>query len=156
MKQISERKRAKMTGKGGASTFMGIPHFVLRSPQWALLSGAEVKMLIELAMQYNGHNNGDFSATREHLRARGWKSHQTMDAALRSLEKKGWIVKTRQGGKHAGCTLYGVTWEAVDDCNGKHQWPPERKPSHAWKGKVEGLIFRQRRPDFQAPTDLAA
>lgn len=149
-------KRAKLTGKGGAASFISMPHYVLNSDEFAALTGNELRMLMELARQYKGNNNGDLTAMREQLVARGWKSHQTIDAQLAKLERKGWIVKTRQGGKRIGCTLYAVTIWPVDECGGKHHWPAEHKASHRWKNKSTGPIPVIPRPDYQAQRDLAA
>ncbi|MHA6203277.1 hypothetical protein ACXU4B_02495 [Dyella soli] len=137
-------------------SFLSLPHFVLDSPEFGELSGNELRMLLELARQYRGGNNGDFSATREQLRQRNWPSHQTIDVALRRLEVKGWIVKTRQGGKRIGCTLYAITIWPVDACGGKHHWPTERKASHRWKNKSTGPIPIIGKPDYQAHERIRA
>lgn len=151
MKQISEYKRAKMTGKGSHSQFLRLPYHVLGSPEWAALNGNEIKMLIELFRQFNGSNNGDFSATYGSLKGRGWKSKDTITRTLKSLEASGWIVTTRQGGRHIGCSLYGVTWEPINWCKGKHQWPTEITPSNAWR-KNGAPITGEQWPDDRAIT----
>lgn len=115
---------------------MSIPHFVLDSPQWAALPPYSVKLLMELARQYKGSNNGDLGAAFSILRERGWSSEPTMWKHLATLEDTGWIIKTRQGGRHIGCNLYAVTWWPVDECNGKHQHPPESKASNLWKNAI--------------------
>lgn len=129
-------KRWRFKGRASGPSFVRIPHFVLRSPQWAALSGSAVKLLLELAGQYNGRNNGDLSATYTDLRERGWASNDTLQRALKELEACAWIVRTRQGGRHIGCNLYAVTWEPVDPCDGKHQHPVSHKASHAWKNAI--------------------
>lgn len=156
MKNPHWNKRAKLTGKGGAASFISMPHYVLNSDEFAALTGNELRMLMELARQYKGNNNGALTAMREQLVARGWKSHQTIDVQLAKLERKGWIVKTRQGGKRIGCTLYAVTIWPVDECGGKHQWPAEYKASHRWKNKTTGPISIIHRPDYQAQSGIAA
>lgn len=130
-----ESKRWKQVGRSGV-TFIQIPHFVLRSEKWAALSGSAMKLLMELAAQYVGKNNGDLSVTFNTMQSRGWSSNATFRRALNELEECGWIVKTRQGGRHVGCNLYGITWWPIDDGKGKHQHPMERKPSHLWKNAV--------------------
>lgn len=156
MKDPHWNKRAKLTGKGGAASFISLHHYVLNSDEFAALTGNELRMLMELARQYKGNNNGALTAMREQLVARGWKSHQTIDVQLAKLERKGWIVKTRQGGKRIGCTLYAVTIWPVDACGGKHQWPVEHKASHLWKNKSTGPISIIHRPDYQAQRGIAA
>jgi hypothetical protein len=144
------RNRAKHTGKGRQESFLSLPHFILNSNEFAELTGNELRMLLELARQYKGNNNGDMTAMRDQLRKRGWNSHQTIDVVLANLENKGWIVKTRQGGKRRGCTLYGLTIWAIDSCGDKHEWTPEYKASHRWKDKTTGPIPIGSRPGYQA------
>ncbi|MDR7098611.1 hypothetical protein J2X04_000958 [Lysobacter niabensis] len=92
-----------------------------------------MKLLLELARQYKGNNNGDLSATVNMLRNRGFASKDTLPTKLKWLENHGWIVRTRQGGRHVGCNLYAITWWTLDECPGKHSYQAERKPSHLWK-----------------------
>lgn len=133
---MSQRSRWNHKGRSAGPSFIQIPHYVLDSPQWAELPGYGLKLLMELARQYRGKNNGDLSAAWSVLRKRGWRSETTLDKYLEMLEARGWIVKTRQGGRHIGCSLFAVTWWPVDECGGKHQHPAERKPSHLWKNGI--------------------
>lgn len=127
---------------------MSIPHFVLESPQWGRMDPFALKLLWELARQYRGSNNGDLSATAEMLKDRSatWGSKDTLPKKLRYLEEQGWIIKTRQGGRHIGCNLYAVTWWPVDDCGGKHQYHAETKASHAWKNAIDTPPAGERNP----------
>jgi hypothetical protein len=131
---IPEQKRWRHTGRKSGPSFIQIPHFVLESPQWGRMDALAVKLLMELVRQYKGNNNGDLSATTEMLKGRSssWASKDTLPKKLRWLEDHGWIVRTRQGGRHIGCNLYAVTFWPIDACN-KHTAAPERKPSHLWK-----------------------
>ena len=133
---MSQRSRWNHKGRAAGPSFIQIPHYVLDSPQWAELPGYGIKLLMELARQYRGKNNGDLSATLSMLKDRGWRSNATLWKCLHDLEARGWIVMTRQGGRHIGCNLYAVTWWPVDECGGKHQHPVERKPSHLWKNRI--------------------
>lgn len=127
---------------------MSVPHFVLESPQWGTMDAFAMKLLWELARQYRGSNNGDLSATVEMLKDRSntWASKDTLPKKLRYLEEHGWIVKTRQGGRHVGCNLYAITWWPIDACEGKHQHPAESKPSHQWKNAIDTPANGERKP----------
>lgn len=133
MRPIHESKRWKQTGRGAGHSFIQIPHFVLNSDQFAALPPNAVKLLFELARQYRGKNNGDLSAVFDQLKPRGWTSETTLAKHLKHLEQTGWILRTRLGGKYLGCSLYAITFWPIDDCNGKHAYQAERKPSHLWK-----------------------
>lgn len=131
-------KRWRHTGRRTGASFVQIPHFVLESRQWGEMDAYAMKLLMELARQYKGSNNGDLSATAEMLKDRSatWSSKDTLPKKLRHLEDHGWIVKTRQGGRHVGCNLYAITWWPIDACDGKHQHPSESKASHLWKNAI--------------------
>lgn len=126
-------KRWRQKGRRSGASFVSIPHFVLESPQWGQMDPLAMKLLMELARQYRGSNNGDLSATLTTLKARGWRSADTLTNRLKWLQDEGWIIRTKQGGRHMGCNLYAITWWPVDPCDGKHQEPVTHRPSHAWK-----------------------
>lgn len=116
--------RSKAKGRRGTARFVALPLAILESQEYARLNGNAVKALVDLFSQYNGKNNGDFTAAWSVMQKRGWKSKATLYAALKVLIELSWVVKTRQGGKHV-CTLYGVTWQNIDFCNGKLDIKPD-------------------------------
>ncbi|QNA95024.1 hypothetical protein G4G30_04700 [Stenotrophomonas maltophilia] len=136
---MSQRSRYKHKGRAANASFVSIPHFVLRSQQWGALDSFAVKLLMDLAGQYNGINNGDLSAPFSVMQHRGWNSETTLTKRLAGLEESGWIIKTKQGGRRLGCNLYAITWWPVNECGGKHQEPVEKKPSHLWKTKTRSV-----------------
>jgi len=52
---------------------MQLPKHILQSAAWARLTAFEIKLLIDVYMQFNGRNNGDFSATWSGMHERGWR-----------------------------------------------------------------------------------
>jgi len=137
----ADKRRRRSKGRAQHS-FLALPHYILRSPEFGRLKPAAVKLLLELAANYNGANNGDLSAAFSQLRARGWKSSDTLSKALKALRKDGWIICTREGGKNR-CSLYAVTWWPVDACQGKWlEVAPEKAPSHAWKKSDSVVAMR--------------
>ena len=131
-KRIPERKRWKLTGKGKLPPFIGIPREVLDSKEFGALSAHATKLAIELARQFRGRNNGDFSATFGELRERGWRSAFALANAKRELLETGFAILTRQGGRNS-CSLFALSWWAIDECNGKHEERPTHAPLHLWK-----------------------
>lgn len=95
-------------------------------------SANAIRLLLDLARQYNGRNNGDLSATFSVMRKRGWTSKGTIERMIKELLDRGWICVTRPGGKHRP-TLYAVTWLPIDDCDGKLDVAETRIPSNEWK-----------------------
>ena len=129
MKGISERKRAKTTGKGAKVQYLGIPHWIIRREEFAAIPGSPMKLLIDLADQYNGFNNGNLSIAQ--IRPR-WSSRSKTTRSEQSLIRNGWIIKTKHGGLGMGPDLFAVTWWEIDACKGKHNYPVESRPSHLW------------------------
>jgi hypothetical protein len=128
-----QKRRQRQKGRRSEHTYLGIPHYIIRSPEFGRLSAWGMKLLIELAGNHNGKNNGDLSAAFSVLKDRGWNSSGTLQAALGELLRAGWIVRTRHGGRNR-CALYAVTWWPVDECAGKWlEIRPETAASHKWK-----------------------
>lgn len=135
---MSQRKRWRHKGRSDGPSFIQLPHYVLRSEQWGELSGNAIKALCELLRQYAGSNNGDLSATFGDLTERGWNSRTTLSKALRELEDAGWIIETRKGNRHIGCSLYAVTFYPIDE-SPKHQEVGTRTPPNTWKQKRNAM-----------------
>jgi hypothetical protein len=117
--------------KNKGPSFVALQHRMLRHPSFLSLSARAVKTLLYLAGQYRGKNNGDLQATWKLARSAGFRSSANLRAALRELEAAGFIVCTRQGGRNV-CSLYALTWLAVDDCGGKLDVATTRVPSNEW------------------------
>lgn len=115
--------------KGG---YVPLPHCVIRSDGYAHLSAYAVKLLNDMLSQYYGSNNGDFHATFSLLKKRGWKSKGTLNKAIKELIATGFIEVSRQGGRNK-CSLYAVTFYAVDECKGKLDIQPTNKPTSLWR-----------------------
>ncbi len=129
------RNRLKAKGRRENGTFVGIPHSVTRSGEYAALSAAAVKLLLDLADQFNGSNNGDFQATWPFMKRKGWKSKATLYRALNELLETGFAIVSRQGGRHK-CNLYALTFHAIDDCKGKLDIAATNAPPNNWKKSV--------------------
>ena len=130
------RTRCKMMGRADSGGYLKLPHAVLASPSYRMLSAHAVKLLCDLGSQFKGGNNGDLCATWSLMHARGWKSRDTLGKALAELLHYGMIEQTRQGGLHR-CSLYALTWHAIDECKGKLDCAATRVPSGKWHQPCE-------------------
>lgn len=131
-----DKRRARQKGRGGDHSYLGIPHYILRSSEFGQLRPWALKLLIELAANYIGKNNGDLSAAYSVLEARGWNSPGTLNRAIKQLLKDGWIVTTRCGGRNR-CALFALTWWPIDPCEGKWlEIKGELVASHKWRKTV--------------------
>ncbi len=130
--------RIKAKSRRDGDFFVAIPMNVLDSPEYGKLSAWEVKLLLDLAAQYRwskkrqAGNNGDLTTAWSVMSRRGWRSRDTLFRAKCGLLNKGWIVVARQGGRRIP-TLYAVTFWAVDECNGKLDIAPTKKPPGTWR-----------------------
>lgn len=117
MSNQGKAAKAKRDGEGGA--ILLIPHVVLNSPAFTTLSGTGVKLLIDIAAQYNVRNNGALLCSWRHMsEKRGWKSQDTLNRARQELVERGLICQTVQGRLPNKASWYGITWCALDDLKG--------------------------------------
>lgn len=133
MAKNPERKRLRFRGRASDHTFLRLPHYVITSPEWRALGGHAVKFLVELSASFNGRNNGNLSLTRRQALQRGWNSGGTLDRAAQEAVDAGFAVITRHGTAMGRCTLYGITWEPIDDVGNGVEVAPERVPSKRWQ-----------------------
>lgn len=132
-------KRQKLKGRRSGPTFGAKPHHIFRanikanqpSPA-SVLSHMAAHLLDNLVAQFNGTNNGDLSAAPKIMKLYGWTSQGSVHSALTELLANGFIEQTRQGGRNK-CSLYALTWLAIDECGGKLDVSPTRVPSNLWK-----------------------
>jgi len=115
--RTSSSKRVKQTGRGKTHSFIQMPHYMLRSPQFYAVRKAH-SLLMFMASQYTGSNNGDLSATKEMVRELGVCTPSKLHDLLEMLQDAGFIVKTRHGIKKL-CNLYALTWYPIDACPGR-------------------------------------
>lgn len=125
---MSKDRREKLKGRRGTEPFLQIPSSVLHSKAYGELDGWGVKLLVDIASQFRGHNNGDLCAAFSILKEKSWRSKGTLHKALSKLLEVGLIEQTRQGGRNR-CSLYAITWRPIDECKGKLDVRPTRAPS---------------------------
>lgn len=92
------------------------------SDSFKVLSFSARALLLELAYQYRGTNNGDLMVAHSVLKGRGWRSRITVEKARDELLAAGFIVITRQGqfmNPGGFCSLFAIAWLPVNDIPGK-------------------------------------
>ena len=129
---MATRNRTKNRSAG---RFGGLPLSVWNHPDYQGLSGSAVKLLMDLACQYNGYNNGDLTTAFSVLSKRGWTSKQTVARAVKELMEADLIIRTREGvfqNPGAKCALYAIAWQSIDECKGKIDVRPTLRPPRAF------------------------
>jgi len=147
------RRYGKTTGKtwDRPDRFALVPLEVLQSESVRTLPNYALRVLLALAAQFNGRNNGDLSLTAAEARRFGVTSTWQLYGALDDLQRRGLVIRTRQGGKRPmGCTLYGVGWVRIHESakydphvgatvrpvNGWARWAPARQNDATPGGSV--------------------
>ena len=129
-------KYGKAKGRNEGGQFAALPHRCLAHENYTRLSSRAIRLLVDLAFQYNGRNNGDLTAAPSILHKRGWRSKETIRLAILELLHFGWITLTRQGGLNRTPNLYAVTFQPIDECGGKLDVRSSSIPSGEWKQEV--------------------
>ena len=112
--KTTKRTRAARDG----SRFLALPHVVMDSEAFRNLSGPALRLLLDIARQYDGDNNGRLVACSKYLRTRGWSSEGTASRARKELEASRLIVETRKGMRPNRATWYALSWLVFD-------WSPD-------------------------------
>ena len=94
--------------------FVALPFTVLESPAYLALSHTARSLLLELALQFNGNNNGRLLASLACLSKRGWKSPDVISRAKHALIEAGFIYQTVQGHRPNKASWYALTWHTLD------------------------------------------
>ena len=104
----------KYKGSNYTEGFTGIVHSVFECPAFTALSPHACKLLLELAGQYRGNNNGNLTVAWSVVSKRGWRSRSTLWRCKAELIKAGFVYVTRKGHMPSTCELLALTWFALD------------------------------------------
>lgn len=89
--------------------FVPFTHVLFRSEAFKRASPRAIKLFIDLASQFNGHNNGQLVASFALMEKRGWRSEDTLFKARRELEALGLVQETRKGQRPNKATWYALS-----------------------------------------------
>ena len=87
--------------------FVLLERQTLLSAQWKQLSHSEMIAYIYLKNNFNGSNNEQIPLKYSELK--GVMAPATLSNALKGLQSKGWILKTKHGGMFRYFCLYKLT-----------------------------------------------
>lgn len=140
MSRNDRYKEAKEKRDSGG--FLALPYSVVNGAAYLGLSAHARMLLLDLAAQYRGNNNGDLCAAFSMMKLRGWKSTHTLHAAKLDLIEAGLIAETRKGARPSKASLYALTWHALDDCRGKLDISPQAFHRGAYKLKDSRPVLK--------------
>jgi len=146
-------KQIKQKRDGGSGAVLVVPHVVLNSLAYMTLSGTAVKLLYDIAMQYNLRNNGALLASWRYMNEkRGWTSSDALNKAKNELLEHDLISMTVQGRLPNKASWFGLTWQALDAIKGLEiavqSWP--RGCYVRWKPRSDAKP--KRRPPLRKNT----
>lgn len=88
-------------------SFVGIERSVLKSAAWRELGNAARVLYLHLKAKYDGKNNGDIKLYYSEMK--GVMATATLSKAFKELEQRGWIEKTKYGGRYRFVCSYRLT-----------------------------------------------
>lgn len=164
------RRYGKTTGRtwDRPDRYALVPLDVLLSEAFRTLPNYALRVLLAVAGQFNGRNNGDLSLTAAEARRFGVASTWQLYAGLDELQRHGLLIKTRQGGKRPmGCTLYALGWVRIHESdkydvgvgatikpvNGWARWSPPKQNDATPAGSVTLPPEVQRSPVTLPPEE---
>jgi hypothetical protein len=112
--EIMSRKFKSRKWEPLSGNFVAMPHFVMESPDYLSLTGSSVRLLLDIAKQYNGKNNGKLLTSMAFMKTRGWKSSDTLTRAIRELDQAGFIHQTVKGHRPNRASWWALTWRSLD------------------------------------------
>ena len=115
--------------------FFHLPSALIDHPDYIALSDGARSPLTFIGRQYRGHNNGDLQATMSYMANYGYTSNRALTAHRKELLERNWIFKTKIGGLGLGPDLFAITWQPIDECNGKLDVNPTRTPIRSLRDK---------------------
>jgi hypothetical protein len=108
------RGKSKIDAGRDPGRFITLPMSVLTSPAYLHLSDNARALMLELAVQCIGDDNGRLLLSRAHLRKRGWLSASMIDKGRRELLDTELIFETVRGCRPNKASWYAVTWRRLD------------------------------------------
>jgi len=122
------RTKGKRRPELAAAPYVPVPWGVLDSRAYQGATVAAKALLLELARQHDGYNNGHLHLAHKWLAPRGWPSKAVVEKARGELLERGLIVQTKQGGLFIGASLYALTWLPVSNHVGLDTSPSTYHP----------------------------
>ena len=130
--------RRRVKGRQTTKSFVMFPHDVLQHETFKSLSPRATKLLMDIASQYRGNNNGDLCAPLRIMKERGWRSSDLLNRAKKELVRSGLVVVSRQGGRNKA-SLYALTWFPIHECKDKLDIQPTIRAPNNWKRPAGSL-----------------
>lgn len=115
--------------KKGEGQYAPLPYAMLKSDAWRSLSGAAVRLFLELHTRFNGSNNGKLRRSYAEAAEALGLGKATVQRAFRDLQDKGFLVLTCEGNWYdRQAHEWRLTTKPVQKVRGT------QVPTHDWRG----------------------
>jgi hypothetical protein len=104
--------------KRDGTQHLALPFVVLDSPGYRAIGHIARSLLLDIARQYTGHNNGKLVACAKYLKPKGWSSNATITKALRELVAVNLLIETRKGARPNKAAWFALGWLQLDVAEG--------------------------------------
>jgi hypothetical protein len=115
---VASKRRKASRDKRDGSTFALLPLVMLESAGYRAASHTARSLLVDMAKQYTGRNNGKLTACAKYLAPLGWRSNDVIVRARRELIDCCLILETRKGARPNRAGWYALTWLDLDVTDG--------------------------------------
>lgn len=106
-------KKFRTKGDWDGKQFVLLPFNVIDSKSYRALSVYARSLLVDIARQYSGTNNGMLLCSRMKLKTLGWNSQSTLHKAKKELVEFGFLYETFKGHRPNKASLYALTWYSL-------------------------------------------
>lgn len=130
------RTRARAKGRRGGESehFARIPVSVLESEACKTLEHAAFRILVILASQYRGSNNGTQALTPSFSQRFGTLGKNTVYRSLEQLVARNLLIETRPGLRMKNhFALYAIGWEPIDNYEGQPLDTKDYSKTSGWR-----------------------
>ncbi len=132
--------------------YTNLPYSFLKSPAWRSLSGAAVKVFLELHTRFNGGNNGQLRLSFNEAAAALGMGKATVQRAFEDLQDKGFLVLAKPGNwYHRSAHEWRLTTKPTQGIKGKsvptndwYSWRPEKQNAVPKRTRQTSKRFRTR------------
>lgn len=111
-------KKSRVDESREPGGYCALPWSVIDSQAYQSLSYPAVALLMELARQRQGGDNGRYLLSLRYLSGRGWRSKDVIERARRELLDAKLIYQTVQGHRPNKASWYALTWYSLDKLPG--------------------------------------
>lgn len=137
---MGQRKRRKVNATGrneGEGQYAPLSYQLLQSPAWRGMTGAGVKLYLEIRSRFNGANNGKISLSWDEAARLLHVGKATIQRAIAEIDTRGFAKMTKAGQWHGRqATLWRVTDRPCDGHLATHDWKAWRPPQKTEIGSI--------------------